>query len=465
MADVREFGAKGDGKNDDTAAIEHAVREGDGRLQFPPGTYVLSKTIDVPLASAGRFGIEGSGGTAKLKMTAAGPALRLRGTHAKTALPEDVADGVWKRERMPTIQDLEIEGAHPEADGILLEGTFQATLSGVLLRKLRHGVRVQGRARNLLITHCQIFDLSGVGVSFDELNLHQAIISASHISYCRVAGIRIRGCEIRNLQITGNDIEYNFAADQPDCADILIDCRAKGSSVREGTIVSNTIQAKYSPGGANVRMLGSDSAANHQAGMFTISGNLIGSQDTNVHLDGCRGVVVADNVIYSGHRRNLLIERSRNCVISANSFDHNPDYGDKELATGIRLVDSRDVQLSACSIQDAQAGKNTVAGAVANEKSALLEIERCRRINVTGCQFLEGTPHGVRVESSSDVAFTGCMFADAREPRGTQSHLKWSGEGRGNFVSGCRIGSAAGKPLDAAESAGVTTTGNLIDGA
>ena len=37
------------------------------------------------------------------------------------------------------------------------------------------------------------------------------IIAGSHISYCRLGGVRIQGGEIRNLQITGNDIEYNNA--------------------------------------------------------------------------------------------------------------------------------------------------------------------------------------------------------------------------------------------------------------
>ncbi len=463
MTDVRDFGAMGNGRHDDTQAIQHAVNEGDGNLLFPPGNYLVSKTIEIKLEMVGRISLDGSGGTAKILMAGAGPAFHLRGTHEKTAFPEDFTPGVWKRERMPMVQNLEIEGTHDEASGFLLEGTMQATFTGVLLRKLFDGIRLTGRARNLLIDHCHIYDLRNIGIFFDRLNLHQAIISASHISYCRAAGIKIEACEIRNLQITGNDIEYNFHAERNDCADILIDCRAKGSSVREGTIVSNTIQAKYSPGGANIRMLGSDSAANHQAGMFTISGNLIGSQETNVHLDACRGVVLSSNVIYSGHRRNLLVERSRNIVIGSNSFDHNPDYGDKELTTGIRLSNSRDIQLSGCSMQDAQAGQNTVADAIASDKRALLEIERCKRINVAGCQFLEGTPHGVLVESSEDVSLSACMLLDGRVPQKTKSQVKWTGDGKGNVLSGCRAGTALEKPLDIADSAGVRLLGNHVD--
>jgi hypothetical protein len=445
MSNVRDFGAAADGKNDDTEAILHAAKDGDGQLEFPPGDYVIGKTIELPLATYGRLAIDGSGGTAKLLMTGAGPALRIVGSHQKTAFPEDFAPGVWQRERMPMIQNIEIEGRHAEASGIELNGTMQATLSGVLLRELYDGVRVFGRGRNLLITHCHIYHLRHVGIHFNRLNLHQAIISASHVSYCERAGIRIEASEIRNLQITGNDIEYNFLADKPDCADVVIDCTADKASVREGTIASNTIQAKYSPGGANVRMIGFGAGNNHQAGMFTITGNLIGSQETNVHLDACRGVVLGENVIYSGHKRNLLIERTRNVVIGPNSFDHNPDYGEKELSTGIRITDSRDIQISGCSIQDAQAGENTVAGAIKSEKTALLELENSQRINVTGCQFLEGTPHAVAINKCDNVALTGCMLLDARTPRKTQSQIRWTGPGVGNFISSCRIGDASGK--------------------
>lgn len=463
MSDVREFGAAGDGKTDDTAAIKHAVQDGDGVLYFPPGNYLLNETIDLPLKNVGRVAINGSGGTAKILVAANGPAFRLLGTHAKSALPADFAPGVWQRERMPTVQDIEIEGLHPQASGFYLEGTMQATFSGVLLRELFDGIRVFGRGRNLLISHCHIYRLRNIGIFFDRLNMHQAIINASHISYCAAAGIKIAGSEIRNLQITGNDIEYNYDLEKPDCADIIIDCTAGGSSVREGTIVSNTIQAKYSPGGANVRMLGFGAEQNHKAGMFAITGNLIGSQETNVHLDACRGVVIGQNVIYSGHRKNLLIERSRNIVIGSNSFDHNPDYGDKELTTGVRLANSRDIQLSGCGLQDAQAGENTVAGAVKANKQALLEVAHCERVNVSGCQFLDGTPHGVLVDTSDNVSINGCMLLDSRSPRQTTSQVRWQGKGTGNVITGCRVGAAAMQSLDLAKEAQVQELANAID--
>lgn len=435
MSNVRDFGAAGNGEMDDTGAIEHAFAQGDGLLTFPPGTYLLTRTIKIDLSQRGRFAIDGSGGTAKIVMAGEGPAFHLVGTHDKTADPTGFKAGVWRRERMPTVTSIEIEGRHERASGFLLEGTMQSTFEGVLLRELEDGIRLHGRARNVLISHCHIYNNRGIGLFFDQVNLHQAIVTGSHISYCRQAGIKIVGSEIRNLQITGNDIEYNFDANEKDCADIYIDSTADGSSVREGTIVGNTIQAKYSPGGANVRMVGRNAQENQKAGMFTISGNLIGSQETNVHLVACRGVVVSGNVIYSGHRRNVEVEGSRNVVLASNCFDHNPDYGQRELCTGLRLVDSHDLTLSGSIVHDCQTGQHTVADAVPLMREGLVEIVRCQRVNVSGCQVLDGQPFGIFVEGSDYLSITGTSVLETRKEKQTRAAIRLQGPGRGNLLA------------------------------
>jgi len=312
---------------------------------------------------------------------------------------------------------------------------MQATFEGLLLRELEDGIRVRGRARNLLISHCHIYNNRGIGVFLDRVNLHQAIITGSHISYCRRAGIKIVGSEIRNLQISGNDIEYNYDLDEDESADVWIDSTADGSSVREGTIVGNTIQAKYSPGGANVRMVGRNAAQNHKAGMFTISDNLIGSQEINVHLVACRGVVLSGNVIYSGHRRNIEIDGSRNIVMAANCFDHNPDYRERELCTGVRLTDSHDCLFSGSLLHDCQAGEHTVADAARLVRDGLLEIVRCQRVGISGCQVLDGQPYGIFVEDSDFVSVTGTSVLETRAEKKTRAAIRLRGKGRANFIA------------------------------
>ena len=449
MTNVRDFGAVGDGKTDDTEAIQHAIDEGVGRVELTRGDYLITRTLQVDLSRVGRTGIDGSLGTAKLLMAGSGPAIFLKGTHASTADPAGFRPAEWQNERMPIVRDIEIEGRHAKADGIRILGVMQPTLSGVLIREVHTAVHVTSRARNLLIDGCHFYHNTGVGVHLDSVNLHQSIIADSHISYCRLGGIRIENSEIRNLQITGNDIEYNNnashgveGADDEPTAEIYIDVVA--GSVREGTIVSNTIQATASANGANIRMIGSPGGdretVNHKAGMWTISGNLIGSQRTNIHLTSVRGVVISGNHIYSGHHRNLLIESSRNIVVGPNCFGHNPDYRKTELATGIRLVDSQNCNLTGVLIEDAEAGQHTLAGAEPIRREALVELVRCRRVNVSGVQILDGTPNGMLLEDCQDTVITGCTVTDDREPKRMEHAVVWTGSGRGGLVAGSRIG-------------------------
>ena len=467
MSNVRDFGALGDGVADDTEAIQHALDDGEGLIEFPRGNYRISRTLVVDLQNRGRTAISGLGGVAKIQMYGPGPALFLKATHAKTADPAGFRPEEWQNERMPTVDGIEIEGRHPEADGIRIVGVMQPVLSRVLIHWCRTAVHVTERARNLIIDSCNFYENTGIGVHLDRVNLHQTIIADSHISYCRLGGIRIEDNEIRNLQITGNDIEYNNNrahkknfpdADAEPTAEIYVDVQS--GTIREGTIVSNTIQATYSPNGCNIRFIGNSEAGEHRAGMWTISGNLIGSQNNNVHLTGVRGVVLTGNYIYSGHNRNVLVEDSRNVVIGPNSFGHNPDYRDKELATGIRLVNSENCNLNGVLIQDAQAGEHTVDGVVPVEREALVEIINCRRVNMTGCQILDGTPIGLLLEGCQDTLVSSCTVIDQRELKKTTSGVVWRHSGPGNMLVQSRISGGTGSDVVADDA--VTQSGNLI---
>jgi hypothetical protein len=346
----------------------------------------------------------------------------------------------------------------PEADGIQIVGVMQPTLTRVLIRQVRTAVYIADRARNVVINGCHFYHNTGVGVHLDKVNLHQTIIADSHISYCRRGGIRIEDSEIRNLQITGNDIEYNnfrvFAKDFPGpeaeaepTAEIYVD--VVNGTVREGTISSNTIQATYSSGGANIRFIGNGPEGDHRAGMWSITGNVIGSQNNNVHLTGVRGVTISGNYIYSGHHRNLLVEKSRNIVVGPNSFGHNPDYKDKELATEIRFEDSENCVLNGLLIQDAQAGEHTVAGVVPIDREALIELVRCRRVNVTGCQILDGAPTGLLIDDCEDTLVSSCSIIDQRESSQMKTGIDCSSGGRGNMIVQNRISGATQDAISA----------------
>ena len=87
-------------------------------------------------------------------------------------------------------------------------------------------------------------------------------------------------------------------------------------------------------------------------GLFAIAGNIIGSQEHNVHLTGCYGIVLSGNTIYSCIERNLWIEDSSQITVGTNLFRrHTPSYG-----CGVLLTGSENILLSGCTFEDEAEG-------------------------------------------------------------------------------------------------------------
>lgn len=431
-ADVREFGATGDGTSDDTAALQRAIGESpDGIVRLPRGNYRITRTLEVDLAKIGRFAMDGSGGTARLLMAGPGPALRLVGTHEGTASPAGFKPEVWEQERMPQITGLEIVGDHPEADGIEVTGTMQPTLQRLLLRKLRHGVVVSGRNRNVLIDACHIYDNSGIGIYFKEVNLHQTIIQGSHISYNKRAGIAVIGGEIRNFHVTGCDIEYNHDTEAEGSADILFDHRE--GSIAEGSIVSNTIQARPSPGGANIRFIGPERpVARTLSGLWAITGNLIGNQETNIHLVRSRGIAISGNHLYTGTHRSLVLEECHHIVVGANSLDqsHNHRGG---FTNGITVKDCDGVVLQGLILD--RAGEAEEGGAI--------EILNSRETTISGCQIFEPNYRGLYLHESRNTRVSDNLILHRGEGATFVAAIEVAGDCPGTVISGNLVGTGS----------------------
>jgi polygalacturonase len=243
-------------------------------------------------------------------------------------------------------------------------------------------------------------------------------MNGNHISYCKQGGIKIAGSEIRNLQICGNDIEYNYDVKAKESADVLFDCRQ--GTVREGTLVGNTIQARQSPGGANIRFLGAKDHPN-AVGMFAISGNLIGSQATAIDLHSCRGVVISGNSIYNGYQLALRAEDAEHLVIGPNSIDHNSDY--KGPSTDrILLVRCRHVNMSGVLLQHTREATSEVASSI--------EIRGCQNVNVTGCQVINARVRGIAVHSSTMVRIADCTLRGRQGDKTYRAALSADGDCR-----------------------------------
>ncbi len=412
--------AVGDGKADATPAIQRAIDSGAGGVTLPPGRYRITRPLVVRLDRVGPVAIRGEGG-ARLIMEGAGPAISITGTHVKgTAAPESFRPGVWERERMPLLDGFEIVGAHPEAVGVQVDGTMQATLTRLLIRKARHGIRLTGRNRNIIISDCHIYENRGAGVLLEKLNLHQINITGSHISYNGGGGVVVRESEIRNIHIGTCDIESNMAADGPPTANVLFDARA--GTIREGAIVGCTIQHNHqAPDSANIRFLGHSAEDPMRVGFMAISSNALSDVAVNIHLKHARGVTIANNVFWKGYRHNVLVEGSSRIVMGPNLFDRSPAYGATDSRDALEFTDTTDSTITGVHIEDVA------------EAAAALTLRRCRRVNITGATVLRGATAGILLEDVEGVRVSDCILESLRPGPRVPPALRLTG-GRGNMI-------------------------------
>jgi hypothetical protein len=436
---VRDFGAVGDGKADDTKAFQRAVDSGRGDIHIPRGVYRLAKTVVVDLDRIGPVSIIGSG-TAKIIMTGPGPALKLVGTHSGTADPGTVKDNVWQSQRMPAVTGLEIVGACPQACGVEAGGTMQAIFSRLLIRKALHGIHLKGRNRNVIISDCHIYENRGVGIYLDHVNLHQINVGNSHISYNAGGGIVQRGGDVRNLQIGNCDIEANMGETAPApplkegrgpaTANVLID--ATGGSIGEIAITGCTIQHTHNaPESANIRIIGQGrprpayAKGELRGGNITITGNVLSDVQINVHLHKVRGVAIVGNTIWKGYAHDFLIEGSSNVVIGPNVFDRNPRYHYADGASanrGLVFRDCDNVILTGLQINNVW------------RKEGGLVLERCQHFNISGCAILNCDNCGILMDDVKDTIVSSCVVRDTRI-RADETTAIMVKTGTGNFIT------------------------------
>jgi parallel beta-helix repeat protein len=411
------LGIIGDGKADESAAIQAAVDSGIGSLSFPKGIYKLTKTVVVDLDKVGFTSVTGDG-TARFFMAGPGPAFRFVGTHKGSAAPKDFKPEVWDRQRAPQVVGIEIVGEHPEAVGIEADGVMQLTLSRIVVRKAKHAVHLVNRNRNVLIDACHLYENSGIGVFYDNVNLHQSNIVGCHISYNHGGGIVCKGGDVRNIHIGTCDIESNHGKDGPPTANVLIDSTGGTNGIAEVAITGCTIQHNSeSPDSANIRIIGKSKTADRE-GYITITGNILSDVMTNVHLKDSRGVTLSANTFWSGYDQDLLLENCVGIVATGNAFDRNPrtTHGkSKDAKGGLILRDCADCIIQAAHINGAHG------------QPAGLLVENSARINISDCIITDCDNAGILLKETSTSRIDGCIIRDGREKDDDTTAISVSG--------------------------------------
>jgi len=422
-AQVSPSGSVGDGKADDTAAVQKAVDAG-GAVRFARGTYRLTRTVVIDLHQTGFISLNGDG-VARFVMEGAGPAFHFKGTHGGTAAPKSLTPQIFERQRTPMVDGIEIVGAHAEADGIEATGTMQLTITRVAVHEARHGIHLTVRNRNVIISDCHLYHNTGIGVFYDQVDLHQSNIIGSHISYNAGGGVVTRGGGVRNLHIGTCDIESNMTPEAPPTANVLIDCT--GGSTAEVSIVGCTIQHNPSPGAANVRFIGSSKPDDDtQWGHLSITANVLSDVEVNIDLQHVRGAVITGNTFGGGFEHDLRVTNCSNIAIGSNTFDRNPPYyrGERAVAKGgLVFRDCRDITLTGMHID----GVRTHPAAV--------QIEDGDTFNISGCTILDSDGTGLLLKNVSNSLITGCLIADRRPERAAAPSIRVEGGQANTFAN------------------------------
>lgn len=388
---------------DDHGRLQAEIDQADGSVRLPAGTYHLSKPLVIELDRVGPVSILGDG-DCRLIMSGEGPAIRFIGTHDGTADPNSVKPNVWENQRAPSVVGIEIVGDHPDADGIEATGTMQLMISRVLIRKARHGIRLVNRNRNVIISDCQIYENSGIGIFYDDVNLHQSNIGDCHISYNRGGGVVVKGGDVRNVHIGNCDIEGNMSEDGDSTANVLFDSR--DGSVGEAAITGCTIQHDHrAPDGANIRIIGQSEPRSftpeRRHGHVTIQGNVLSDVQINIDLMQTRGVAIVGNTMWKGYEHDVRVVESESIVLSDNVFDRNPryHYGDG--------VDARD-GIVLDKVKGGTLSGNHFGGAGAIE--SVIAARDCEMILISA-QNLSGFPkHAITLDGCRNCRVTTCLL-------------------------------------------------------
>lgn len=390
---------------DMTSVLQSQIDDNGGTLLLTAKNYRITGTLEFDLRTLGAAAVKSIGGSTII-MDGAGPAIRLTGTHEGTASPKSFKPATWN-ERMPIVTGIEILGAHPEADGIELRQTVAPVVNRVSIRWCRHGVHLVNRNRNVVISDCHLYENSGVGVFLDDVNLHQINVSNSHVSYNRAGGIVVRDGNVRNLQVTGCDIEGNMPADETPTttANILIDVSGsadtRAKSIAEIAITGCTIQhsANYSgseektqaPGGANIRLAGKEI---YPINSVTISGNVMSDTTTNVDIKHAHDVTIASNTFFAPKPNNLSVANSQRVVVTGNTF--NPRQFSRPGT--IRFTECADCVLA-----------NSTIHKFATPNGAVI-LERCSGFMLSGL-VLTDCDSGIVLNSTKDSIIANCRVA------------------------------------------------------
>jgi hypothetical protein len=282
LINVCDFGAKGDGKTDNTASFRKAINEAaktGGSIIIPPGVYMTSTLqlqphiglIGYPSWSFQQFG---------------GSILRLNDPNANCLLDITGAFGV-------TINGLCLDGAGLGKD-----------IHGIFLNKPDYG----SQEDTPLIERCRISNFTGDAVRLSRVWCFR--IRSCMLSFCKGNGLYVRGWDgfIMDNWLTGND-GFGFAATEENASCTLTGNRIewnKGGGIvcRNGNNYNITGNYIDRSGGPAIYLKENSYSITMTGNVIFRSGKPEWTPDENdsahVKIENCSGIVLVGNSLRAG---------------------------------------------------------------------------------------------------------------------------------------------------------------------
>jgi hypothetical protein len=322
MLNARDFGAKGDGVADDTAAIQRALDAAAARKDtvfLPAGTYLCANLKMRPFTGL-------LGHSTYSYNTNGGAILKLSDANARCLVDMTGAFGAV-------------------LEGVCLDGNecMGKDVHGVLVDKPDYGKQED----TVRIERCRITHFSGSGVMLNRIWVFT--VRHSMIAFNKGSGIRVRGWDgfvLDNWLSANGDCGY-AAYDENAAITITanrIEWNAKaGIEIRDGysyNITGNFIDRSGGPGVKIVPGAGWDSNNFRPGGGVTITGNMIyrsgapncgaldPADDCQIRLEQSQGVVCTGNSMVVGRndgakgewspQYGIVCHKLKDCVVKDN---------------------------------------------------------------------------------------------------------------------------------------------------
>lgn len=333
VANVKDFGALGDGVTDDTASIQTASDYASTQnieLVFPPGTYVAAAVLianSITICGIGR-----RQATLKLKALAAGDGSPILAVSASNV----------------TIRGITFDGnrSNQPADGFSDSWNTGAGATGRSYRAAIAVQKVGDGLSDVTVEDCHFTECYGAGAAtlnvsrvkirrctaennnFEAAFVYSNLLDAGHLAGHEIVRNDFRNTKSGDAVINANSIVVSSAENFIVADNLLIDQERNGIKLeycRQGrcvgnVIVNNTIDQfggiQLQPSGADIEVAG-NVLVNCQAGITLNAAG--GEAYTNVHvhhniIDGTISPTTANGISFGG------TPAITNCVVESNAL-------------------------------------------------------------------------------------------------------------------------------------------------